>query len=342
MWGYTIVINVFAIVAIFLFIVSSTVLYKYEIISLKEFSKNIISIFFKKKSAIIFSFSFIIFMILTIINIIRSNSEIIYIIVSILMISIFLVIFIVVLLKSYTCFSDDFIMDEKLNGTRNICLGIPIYHIYFIYTLFNTKTNMNKYILICFIFVIIFQMIVNLLLISFGIKKSILDKKAIMPKRKGSGVLETKVLIIITWFVIIYINAIAMIYITTKLDPMAFNFHGIIDSTYFALVTILTIGFGDKLPIDTLGKMVVCIISSLSAYLVIVGVAGILGDNNGTCDNLNSKDLDMVLLEIEVDSTETIKTKNLRLKQINEWYKLYTKGAITKREYKKKKKILLR
>ena len=341
-WGYIIEISIFAIVTVFLFIVSLTVIYKYEIISLKEFPKKIINIFFKNKFVIIFNFSFLILLVVTIINNIISNFSIIYIIVLIFMLFIFLVIFIVVLLKYYTWFSDDFIMDEKLNTIRNICLGLPIYHIYFIFILFNTKINLNKYIVIFFIFVTIFQMIVNLLLISFGIKKSILDKKAILPKRKGLGVLETKVLIIITWFVIIYINAIAMIYITTKLDSTAFNFHGFIDSTYFALVTILTIGFGDKLPMDTLGKIVVCIIASLSAYLVIVGVAGILGDSNGTYDNLNNKDLGNSLFEIELDSTEIIKNKDLKIKQINEWYKLYTKGAITKCEYKKKKKMLLK
>ncbi|MBZ9635085.1 two pore domain potassium channel family protein [Clostridium sp. FP1] len=341
-WWYTIVISIFAIVAVFLFIVSLTVIYKYEIASLKEFLKNIINTFFKKKSAIIFSFSLLIFILAIIKNIVKSNFNVMYILVSILMLFIFLVIFMVVLLKYHTWFSDDFIMDEKLNVIRNICLGLPIFHIYFIFILFNTKTNLNKYIVLCFIFVIILQMIVVLLLISFGIKKSILDKKAIMPKRKGLSVLETKILIIITWFVIIYINAIAMIYITIKLDPEAFNFHGIINSTYFALVTILTIGFGDKLPTDSLGKIVVCIIASLSAYLLIVGVAGILGDSNGIYDKLNNKELDNSLLEIALDSTEIIKDKDLKTKQINEWYKLYAKGAITKREYKKKKRLLLK
>ena len=255
-------------------------------------------------------------------------------------------------IKISELFSQDFIMDKLLNAIRGYLFVVPLIYIFLAIIIFEfiDKINLNYYTYILllksiYMILCIAQLIIIFILIYYGIRKCMLYKLSINPGNKERTIFETKIIIIITWFIILFLNSTAIIYITSKWYPNTFSSSGIINSAYFALITLLTIGFGDVLPNSSLGKILISMIALMGAYLMIVGVAGILSsDEQNTND---AKNLD-VYNEFRKVSDEIKKYQeisiggNAAITQIKELEKMKKKGILSEKEYKRMKKKLIK
>jgi len=250
---------------------------------------------------------------------------------------------------------EDFLKNKLVNSIRSITFYAPLVEAYFIFLIYNNPKNLEGYCrnaIMQFIFFLwVAHLIISLLLIAKGIAECILSKDAVLSKNEDISLLKTKVLLLVTWFVIIFTYSTVMVYITYKFDKNAFVYnlqnhdfsrHGLFNSAYLSLITMFTIGYGDIVPNNSLGKIVISSISIMSAYFMIIGVAGILGASEYNLKVGGSTEENKeTVTELSSDLKEEVHSKEEITKCINELFRLHKKGAISKREFKKNKKKLL-
>ncbi len=88
--------------------------------------------------------------------------------------------------------------------------------------------------------------------------------------------------VLITWFIIIFINTVSILYVVLRLfpgliiDAAADNgTQNIFSLSYFAIITLLTIGYGDIVP-RGIGRFAVSMTSLIGAFYMIIAVASII------------------------------------------------------------------
>lgn len=195
------------------------------------------------------------------------------------------------------------------------------------------------------------QSCINIIIIIFGIKKCMIDCKLYELENDKNKIIESKIKVIIIWFLIIWLNTTATIYFTSSMfgSKIIDGINGFVDSGYFALITLLTIGYGKIVPLSKLGKIIVMIYSLINAYLMLIGISSILSLRNQHKNKIKDEDIleDQNEYKISIVKSHSIDSRKYNkqiLKRINKLKKEKRKEKNNdfKAEYNKKIKELIR
>lgn len=129
-----------------------------------------------------------------------------------------------------------------------------------------------------------------------GIKECMINAEFVLEDDKNGhrNIKKIKIAIAITWFFIILINSTNIVYFFSSIDSSIFkdvaisqinnlnevHIMRISSAFYFSLITLLTVGYGDIIPIGAKGRVITSFIAIMGSAYLLIALGSILSDDN--------------------------------------------------------------
>lgn len=211
------------------------------------------------------------------------------------------IIFIISIGHGWQYISQYLYKNKEINKNGRLILGISIpivlttlHLIYFGTDKWQSDLQVYEKI---YIFLALLLMGLNYAILFKGIILSILNtsllgnlrtkriSRQLQKKLAGKAVkvrLQIKLSVIFTWFIIIYLNSVAFLYMISKISNNSFietasgkavDLFGIF---YFTIITVFTIGYGDIIPVGLFARCGVVIVTLIGGFYTLLAIGQIL------------------------------------------------------------------
>lgn len=130
-----------------------------------------------------------------------------------------------------------------------------------------------------------------------GIKECIINAEFVFKndRSRHRNIKKIKIAIATTWFLVILVNSTNIVYFFSSIDSNMFKdmtisqssnvneFHimRISSAFYFSLITLLTVGYGDIIPVGAIGRFITSFIAIMGSSYLLIALGSILSDDNG-------------------------------------------------------------